>query len=166
METNHHLPKEHHFCKLCLQELSVNEHFISKLQETVAPLFPPPPPPPPPRNETKHRYGYRTAKKRCQSYGTEFPNLETSYSTVGDVSWPYRPVQLAFRASLRQNKKKKRGSWGPQTINYNFFLHFLCFSCIIIAFFFASLCFSCNIMSYFVPSRFRKLRNVSPFRAT
>jgi hypothetical protein len=41
---------------------------------------------------------------------------------------------------------------GPPNSEIYIFLHFLCFSCIIIAFFycifFASLCFSCNIMSY------------------
>jgi hypothetical protein len=41
---------------------------------------------------------------------------------------------------------------GPPNSQIYIFLHFLCFSCIIIAFFyfifFTSLCFSCNIMSY------------------
>jgi hypothetical protein len=37
---------------------------------------------------------------------------------------------------------------GPPNSQIYFFLHFLCFSCIIISFFFTSLCFFCNIMSY------------------
>jgi hypothetical protein len=95
----------------------------------------------PPRNETKRRYGYGTARKRRRPYRTTFPDLETPYGTAGGVSWPYRPVRPAFRASLRRNKKKKGGRGAPKQsiifffcIFYVFLASLLHFFCIIMFF--------------------------------
>jgi hypothetical protein len=101
-----------------------------------------------PKTDTKLEHRYGMAKKRRRPYCTAFPDWETSYSTVGGVSLLYLHVRPTFRASLRQNKKKKVGHGAPKQSNIFCFSFFYVFLTLLLHFF-ASLCFSCNIMSYF-----------------
>jgi hypothetical protein len=88
-----------------------------------------------PETGTKLRNRYGTARKRRRPYRTAFPDLETPYGTAGGVSWPYRPVRPAFRASLRRNKKKKGGHGAPKQSNIYFFCIFYVFLASLLHFF-------------------------------